>query len=207
MFRLYWGPCPQCTSMHSNPFATRFTRPGALAFLFPAGQSVESLVLSLRQADWWGQIIGPHGSGKSTLLAALIPELARQGRQVVHLVFRSDGTASDYWPPPPGSWTNETQIVADGYEQLSWWNRRKLKSACRCSGAGLLLTAHQSCGLATLYQTEPTPQLAARIVRQLLPADDQTIAEEDVYQLCRQHPTNLREVLFGLYDLYQTRNS
>jgi hypothetical protein len=25
--------------------------------------------------------------------------------------------------------------------------------------------------------------------------------------LCRQHPTNLREMLFGLYDLYQQRES
>jgi hypothetical protein len=54
-------------------------------------------------------------------------------------------------------------------------------------------------------QTEPTAELAAQIVRQLVPADDQTISSEDVRELCRQHPTNLREVLFGLYDLYRRR--
>ncbi|HUE70898.1 MAG TPA: hypothetical protein VMP01_08410 [Pirellulaceae bacterium] len=192
--------------MHSNPFATRFTRPGALAFLFPAGQSAESIVSALAQAQWWGQILGPHGSGKSTLLAALMPELARQGRDVVHLVFRS-GPAPGSSPPVAGSWTSQTQVVVDGYEQLSWWNRRNLKRACRKTGAGLLLTAHRPCGLATLFQTKPTVELAEQIVRQLLAADDQTITTEDIREVCRQHPTNLREVLFGLYDLYQRRMS
>ncbi|MEX2026602.1 MAG: hypothetical protein WEH44_04865 [Pirellulaceae bacterium] len=193
--------------MHTNPFATRFTRPGALAFLFPPGQSAESLVAALAQAQWWGQIVGPHGSGKSTLLAALLPELSRQGREVVHLVFRSDGPVAGSWPPAPGLWTSQTQLVVDGYEQLSWWNRRKLKSACRKAGAGLLLTAHQPCGLTTLFQTKPSVELAEQIVRQLIPADDQTITANDIREACRQHPTNLREVLFGLYDLYQQRKS
>ena len=191
--------------MHSNPFATRFTRPGALSYLFPPGQSAESLVAALAQAGWWGEIIGPHGSGKSTLLAELVPELERQGRQIYHLIFRSDGTASGVWPPAPGNWTSQTQVVVDGYEQLSWWQRRKLRSTCRRAGAGLLITAHRPCGLVTLLKTEPTAELAAKIVQQLLPTDDQTISSEDVRELCRQHPTNLREVLFGLYDLYRQR--
>jgi hypothetical protein len=193
--------------MPTNPFATRFTRPGALAFLFPPDQSPQTIIAALAQAQWWGQIVGPHGSGKSTLLAALMPELARHGRQVVHLVFRSDGPAPGSWPPSTGSWNAQTQVVVDGYEQLSWWNRRKLKSACKRAGAGLLITAHRPCGLATVYQTQPTCELAARIVAQLVPADDETITTDDIREVCRQHPTNLREALFGLYDLYQRRRS
>jgi hypothetical protein len=49
--------------------------------------------------------------------------------------------------------------------------------------------------------------LAARIVAQLVPADDETITTDDIREVCRQHPTNLREALFGLYDLYQRRRS
>ncbi len=192
-------------SMTSNPFATRFTRPGAIPFLFPNGQSVDSLAAALEQANWWGEIVGPHGSGKSTLLAALMPEFARRGRDVIHLVFRSDRTITGPWPPAPGAWTAATQVVVDGYEQLSWWNRRKLKNACRRGGAGLLITAHRPCGLPTIFRTQPTPKLAEMIARQLLPPDDDSITADDIHRLCSQHPTNLREVLFGLYDLYQER--
>jgi hypothetical protein len=55
----------------SNPFATRFTRPGAIEFIFPAGESLATLVARLRACDWRGQITGPHGSGKAPLRAAL----------------------------------------------------------------------------------------------------------------------------------------
>src|SRR3989442_1545921 len=46
----------------SNPFSTRFIRPGVIPFVFADGQSPETLVEQLRQHHWWGQIIGPHGS-------------------------------------------------------------------------------------------------------------------------------------------------
>ena len=191
--------------MRSNPFATRFTRPGAIPFLFPPGQSAQSVAADLEAAQWWGEIVGPHGSGKSTLVAALIPELERRGRRIVQLVFRNDDPGS--WPLVTDTWRRDTQVVVDGYEQLSWWRQRKLKNACRRAGAGLLITTHQSCGLSTILRTEPSLELAEQIVRKLLPAEDPAITADDVRDLCRQHRTNLREVLFGLYDLYQQRES
>ena len=65
----------------SNPFSTRFVRPGAVPYLFAPGQSADGLVRRLAGFGWRGQIIGPHGSGKSTLLAALAEPLARAGRR------------------------------------------------------------------------------------------------------------------------------
>ena len=58
-------------SRHTNPFATCWTRPGAMAFQFPPGESAERLVAKLAAVGWWGEIVGPHGSGKSTLLETL----------------------------------------------------------------------------------------------------------------------------------------
>ncbi len=61
----------------SNPFSTRFVRPGALAYRFPPGESAATLVERLAASGWRGQIVGPHGSGKSTLVAALGETLPR----------------------------------------------------------------------------------------------------------------------------------
>ena len=71
---------PSTTShprFRSNPFATRWTQPGACPFLFPGEMTIHQLAIQLRQQQGWGQIVGPHGSGKSTLLATLVPELER----------------------------------------------------------------------------------------------------------------------------------
>ena len=68
-----------------NPFCTRRIRPGAIPYYFPQGKSVETLVDKLEANGWDGQIVGPHGSGKSTLLAAMLPEIARRGKRLVHL--------------------------------------------------------------------------------------------------------------------------
>ncbi|TWU48491.1 hypothetical protein Poly51_43890 [Rubripirellula tenax] len=70
----------------SNPFCTRFVRPGALAYRFDCGSkdgvksdvradntdedAFDSIVRYLKSSRV-GLIVGPHGSGKSTLLASL----------------------------------------------------------------------------------------------------------------------------------------
>ena len=190
--------------MHSNPFATRFTRPGACHYL-PPGQSPGTIVAALRQAGWWGQIVGPHGSGKSTLVATLIPEMIGQGRRGGPFAL-SQGQRQLPGALAPGSWNSQTQVVIDGYEQLSWWNRRKVQSLSRRAGAGLLITTHKSCGLANLFQTAPSLPLAQSIVGQLVPADT-TITADDVDQAWQEQGGNLRELLFRLYDLYQSRQS
>ncbi len=68
---------------HSNPFSSRFVRPGQVAFQFPPGVDAIGLVARLRSFRWRAQIVGPHGTGKSTLLHALLPTLREQGRDIV----------------------------------------------------------------------------------------------------------------------------
>jgi hypothetical protein len=105
----------------------------------------------------------------------------------------------------PGSWTSQSQVVIDGYEQLSWWNRRKVQSLSRRAG-GLLITTHKSCGLANLFQTAPSLPQRNRSSGSSSP-EDTTITADDVDQAWQEQGGNLRELLFRLCDLYQSRQS
>jgi polynucleotide 5'-kinase involved in rRNA processing len=73
----------------SNPFATRWTRPGAVPFDFDRRGAVDELVERLAESDWRGAIVGPHGSGKSTLVAALLPAIEAAGRTITHIKLHS----------------------------------------------------------------------------------------------------------------------
>jgi hypothetical protein len=192
--------------LRSNPFATKYTRPGSHSFLFPPGQSLQTIIDALRNSSWNGQIVGPHGSGKSSLVAALLPELAKEGRNVAHFVLSQGERRLPIRTADARQWTNQTQVVVDGFEQLSWWSRQKLHLLCRRSGGGLLVTVHEPRGLPTVFQTAPSLELAQSIVQELLPDADQTITAEDVAHAYQQDPANLREMLFRLYDLYQSRH-
>ena len=191
-----------------NPFATRFTRPGAIGYLFPQGRSAVGTVDLLRNNNWWGEIVGPHGSGKSSLLAELLPLLEATGRRVnVYSLHQGDRTLpiskSDV-----AAWNADTQVAIDGYEQLSWWSKRRLQSWVKARHAGLLITAHQPMGLPPLFATEPTLTLAREIVAQLLKSDQvQSLTGDDVAAAFAAHGANLREMLFSLYDVYQRRQA
>jgi hypothetical protein len=114
-----------------NPFCTRRIRPGAIPFVFPAGEDAEALVRRLQQNDWRGEIIGPHGTGKSTLLATLLPAIERAGRRIT-LVALHDGQRRLPTDFDRDCRPCETMVlVVDGYEQLSRWRRWLLKRRCR----------------------------------------------------------------------------
>ncbi|MCU0877705.1 MAG: hypothetical protein MUF06_07985 [Pirellulaceae bacterium] len=201
----------------SNPFATRFTRPGAIEFLFTGDDSLATLIERLQQNAWWGEIVGPHGSGKSTLLAALAAELVSAGRKVVAGRIRSSsergtsrGSSDDLdleqLYRQSSMWTSDTQLVLDSYEQLSWWSRRRLESLVRRRGAGLVVTTHRSLGLPLLWRTEPSLELAQEVVARLT-AGDGTIKPNDVAHAYQQTRGNLRETFFTLYDTYRRRSA
>jgi energy-coupling factor transporter ATP-binding protein EcfA2 len=71
----------------ANPFATCWTRPGAIEYLFPEGQSAANLVERLEGQNWQGQIVGPHGSGKTTLLDSLLSLLKADKRDRSHFTL------------------------------------------------------------------------------------------------------------------------
>lgn len=189
----------------SNPFATRFVRPGAIPYLFDGKDSAASLVAKLEASGWWGEIIGPHGSGKSTLLATLVSELTAKGRSAVQHTLAQGERGLDLSKLNADQWSEQTQVIIDGYEQLSWWSRWRLKTLCRSRRAGLLITAHAPIGLPPLVHTQPTADLARQVVERLLPSGDTTISPEDIDRAFAVQRGNLRETLFTLFDLYQAR--
>jgi hypothetical protein len=189
------------SDMRSNPFATRFVRPGAMPFLFPAGLDTTALVERFAANQWRGAIIGPHGSGKSTLLESLCRELERSGETVLRITLHNQQRRLD-WP------TNVAagQIFAvDGYEQLSPWARWQLARRGRRCRCGLLITSHGRTRLPDLYRTTVDSELLERIVARLLMDVDDLISADDVRRAFSCHGQNAREALFALYDLYEVR--
>jgi hypothetical protein len=190
-----------------NPFCTKRVRPGALSFIFPPDQSAEALVDRLRQANWWGEIVGPHGSGKSTLLATLVPAIEHAGHRTV-LVELHDGQR---WLPrglkSDPRLHAPAVLIVDGYEQLSRWSRLLLTRLCRRRRIGLLITTHESVGLPELHRTVATPDLANQIVAELIGDREFRIPTEEVAQSLARRHGDLRETLFDLYDLYEQRRS
>lgn len=191
--------------MSSNPFATRFIRPGAIPFLFLDGDSAESIVDRLKSHNWWGQIIGPHGSGKSTLLATLTPLLESAGRSVLSLKI---GPRERKLPPiDVASLSPTTQIIIDGYEQLSWWSKWKLRHLAHTAKAGLLVTAHANAGLPMVYQTMPNEAVAQAVVDRLTDAARLPIPEAEISAAYHSTGGDIRETLFKLFDVHEQRQS
>lgn len=220
---------PDETNAPANPFCTRCIRPGAVPFRFCAGESTAGLIGRFELAGWQGAIVGPHGSGKSTLLATLVPDLNSHGLSVAPLVLH-DGQrrlprdfvaslpapAAIAYPGPnspertacgrPGTrWRPETIVVVDGYEQLGLFSRCRLRWLCWRRRLGLLVTSHSPLGLPELHRTEITLSLAQRVVAGLQEGFAVRISPDDVARLYPQYRGNLRELLFKLFDLYQSR--
>src|SRR5262245_57441084 len=168
----------------SNPFSTRFVRPGAIPYRFADDLDVAALATRLEGQGWWGQIVGPHGSGKSTLLATLLPELRRRRRTVVTVELHADRRRF-----PELAWSREPTLLAvDGYEQLGWWARRHVGKTCRRWGWGLLATGHGDLGLPMLYRTEVTRALARALVEGLLTQEEwEGFAKVDLGQALARH--------------------
>jgi energy-coupling factor transporter ATP-binding protein EcfA2 len=189
----------------TNPFATRWIRPGVIPFRFPPGLDAARLVERLAEIGWRGAIIGPHGSGKTTLLESLLPALQRAGRRVVRTCLHDDQRRLPSALVDSLPWRRDTVVVVDGYEQLNWWNRRRLDRLCVRSGCGLLVTSHGTTRLAELLRTEVSLELAQRIVARLLADRDCPITSDDVRRALVVRSGNLRETLFDLYDLHELR--
>jgi hypothetical protein len=189
----------------SNPFSTARTRPGAIAYRFAEGDSLTTLVETLQTHGWRGQIVGPHGSGKSTLLAAFDAAWDRYGRQPLQFTLH-DGQrqlASSFWRRRDID--AATQIMIDGYEQLSQSQRLRLRLLCRHRRCGLLVTTHRPVRLPLIHRTQVDLQTVQSIVNHLTSDRDWRVTPDTLAQLMRCCHGDVRETFFTLYDLYESQ--
>jgi hypothetical protein len=189
----------------SNPFSTRYVRPGAIDFLFPQGVDCDLLVTRLAECKWWGAIVGPHGCGKSTLLATLLPVLEQRGCIPRRISLHDE----QRWMPR--GWCKcisrdphcKPLLVIDGYEQLNLWSRWLVRHRCRRNGWGLLITTHREVTIPTLIELQGSLPTLRTVVDRLLPQDVRSITPADVAAAFQSAHGNLRDALFDLYDRYE----
>jgi len=197
----------------TNPFATRWVRPGALHYHFANGTSAAAVVERLKKNCWRGAIVGPHGSGKSALLLSLIPLIETAGRRVeaISLHDRERALSAEFTGAirgKDGLGPAPMLPVVDGYEQLGWWARRSLGAMCRRDDCGLLVTVHREIaagGLPILYRTQADLETVQYIIDHELPAHGGLIQPADVAIAFAAAHGNTREALFSLYDLFERR--
>jgi energy-coupling factor transporter ATP-binding protein EcfA2 len=200
-------------SKYDNPFATCWTKPGAMSFEFSPDETTEQLVGKLAQCGWRGAIVGPHGSGKSTLLETLKPAIAAAGREIAAISLRD---RQRRLPREVVESLNQRKhlgpivIIVDGYEQLGWIERWRLTSLCHLKCAGLLVTSHTSTRLPTLIELTPNAALVSLLVARLcaevstpITVKDIDLKDLDASLAC--HGSNVREIFFDLYDRHERK--
>lgn len=188
----------------ANPFATRHTKPGAVAPLDHGGTPLDlpRLVRRLRGLRA-AAIEGPHGRGKTTLLTALADAAGSAGTPVAVVRLRS---RRDAWAAltaivraPAGS-----LVCIDSWERLGPGLAAVARAAARIRACLLLVTSHRATGMPALWRCETTPGLLAAIVARL-PDHGGRVSRGDVVEAFARHDGNLRESLYDLYDRFERR--
>jgi len=182
--------------MRHNPFSSCFVKPGQLAFQFSNADAQRKIVDHFQAPGAQGAVIGPHGTGKSTLLKSLDESWRSLGLDVHQRRFTTECTAWSKWPPLQ----SRTMLVVDGFEQLSWLARRKLRKSCERSGARLLVTCHHDCGVPVIYRTSVDWPLARSFCQRSIP-EPLAQHEEEIAAVWKSSVGNMREFFFQMYHL------
>ena len=198
-----------------NPFSSRFTKPGVLPFLTPAGFANPQLELShllahlgyvLETARPRLAIIGPHGTGKTTLIRCVQAGLSQHFKgQIVETTLRLGQKQVDLWSKVK-TLDATSLLIVDGYEQLGWLGRTRLSLSQRSRSFGLLVTSHQPpVGFSVIATTKPDKQVAKRLTEFLLrDIKDSRFLPENEFQRCWQDSKgNMRTLWAKLYDWFE----
>jgi energy-coupling factor transporter ATP-binding protein EcfA2 len=176
-----------------------------MQFNFNNTRTAKQLAAKLAARQWRGAIIGPHGSGKSTLLESLKPAIAAAGRSTRSISLHNGQRRLPHHFFKTCARDANSLVIIDGYEQLGWPSRLHLWLRCRASGAGLLVTAHSPVRIPTLIQLSPDRQLVEKLVDNLCSEVSTTITRADIAASHACHGSNVREILFDLYDRHEAR--
>jgi hypothetical protein len=195
------------TWLPTNPFATRWTRPGAIPFVFAGGSTLLDLVSRLQANDWRGAIVGPHGSGKSTLLAAIVPAIEAAGRRALVIRLHNGQRRLPLTRRDFRQLRGSTVLAIDGYEQLGWWTRCWLAARCSHRGLGLLVTSHAKVRLPVIFSTVPSLSLIEQLTKNYLPNHAGLITRSDLVRAWQRHGPDVRETFFELYNVFELRRA
>ena len=98
-------------------------------------------------------------------------------------------------------------VFFDGFEQLSYVNRIILRTFCRMNRLGLLITSHTpAIGIPVLFHTQPSFETLSALLDRLLDDYDVNLSNQRVADLLRNFHSDVRAILFSLYDLYEKYN-
>jgi hypothetical protein len=93
--------------------------------------------------------------------------------------------------------------VIDGFEKLAWLEQLRLKRFSRRHSIGLLVTSHRPIGLPPLIYLLPDRELIERLVSGLCQKVSTSVNVADIALSHARHGSNVREILFDLYDRHE----
>ncbi len=204
-----------------NPFSSCFVRSECNHYRFAADDSNdqalrEQCFSAIAQAFERSQriaIIGPHGTGKSTLLHDLHPELASRFRSIDWLRLTNEPAFTrrlfrEFLQSLLRTNASSSRcLVIDGYEQLNWFERMRLKRLASVSRHGVIITSHRDQrGFVTAHRTAWNHEISRRLTAEKLnglPSNMQSkllASYLDKVNDQRTGSLNLRELWFMMYD-------
>lgn len=212
-----------------NPFSTRFTDPRTCEYVPQDSDGstckigIPEIVGRFRDADYLGQILGPHGSGKTTLAVMLSRALSdrfsdlrlvtiRKGQKSNRMLdfsavsVTSELKPTQFYANSRGRLRNRSLIqlnIVDGVELLSPLNRRLLIRSARRSDGGWLFTVHQQVsGIDDVASLIPSLVQFRKIVNGLQQNSSCRVGDSEIADSYLRHRGNYRLGLFRLYDLF-----
>lgn len=188
----------------TNPFATRFTRPGVLPALGPQGEPIDAAGLLSRISP--GRVVtlvGPHGHGKSTLLSCLTAAARHAGSETTAVRIRSP---SDSWRPVAAVLATPRGglVTCDGWERSLPGTGVVVRAVAAARGLRVVVTTHQPRGLPVLAYCDTSAALLDELVARL-PDHGGLIDATDIDDAYHRHAGNVREALYDLYDRFERR--
>lgn len=193
----------------SNPFATRFIKPGAIPYRFLELGGWADLESALAQHAWRGQLIGPHGCGKSTLLADWLPRMSFP--EVHYIRCGTSGpleqSRHQHHDPMRGNGRPEVMQVIDGFDHLPRVRQWASMARARSMRQGLIVTCHRPRRMGFRHHLGPSLETAIWLVDWLQREGPKRVGPQDVERTFHDVGGNMREMLFRLYDVYAERET